>query len=220
MAVDYVSLAEFKDDINETSANRDAFFSRKITIASRVVDRLCGFSTAEDGAFAAQTMTRYYDVAWDDYNALADYERFLTLGADHGPASRLELDMPLLSVTSLKTDEDGDGAFEVTWATTDYHLYPLNGPPFDSVHVNFEQGNYHFPAGQKRIELAGSWGDQTAVPPPIREATLLLAQRYSKRPNTPYGLEKTAERAIALKSDPDVVDILVKGGYIKRAVFA
>ena len=32
----------------------------------------------------------------------------------------------LLSVTTLKTDEDGDRTYEITWATTDYDLMPYN----------------------------------------------------------------------------------------------
>lgn len=208
MASDYVSLAVFKDEIRDTSTERDALYSRKITIASRVVDRLCG---AVPGEFAAQTLTRYFDVPEDVRAGL------------YG-SSRVELDMPIVSVTTLKTDEDGDGTFEVTWsALTDYILYPLNGNPsgtYDEIHVNIELGNYTFPTGQRRVEVAGVWGDSTAVPYPIQQATLLLANRYAKRPGTPYGIDKTAERMISLKSDPDVLMILEDGGYIKRAVFA
>src|SRR3990167_7339918 len=32
----------------------------------------------------------------------------------------------LVSVTSILLDEDGDGTYEATMATTDYILYPLN----------------------------------------------------------------------------------------------
>jgi len=36
------------------------------------------------------------------------------------------LGLGLLSVTTLKTDRDGDRTYETTWAATDYDLLPLN----------------------------------------------------------------------------------------------
>ena len=42
----------------------------------------------------------------------------------------LELLVPdLISITSLKTDENRDRVYELTWAGGDYLLYPLNAEP-------------------------------------------------------------------------------------------
>lgn len=46
-----------------------------------------------------------------------------------GAAQILFLADDLLSVTSLKLDEDADGTYEATLAATDYQLYPLNTFP-------------------------------------------------------------------------------------------
>lgn len=72
----------------------------------------------------------------------------------------------LISVTSLKTDEDFDRAYELTWAASDYLLYPLNaepqqpwGRPYTRIMVDIEGGSrQRFPAGGPTVEAAGKWG--------------------------------------------------------------
>jgi hypothetical protein len=66
----------------------------------------------------------------------------------------------ILSITTLKTDEDGDGTFENTLTeNTDFFLYPLNGFPKFRIEIN-PDGNYGgFGAGIKRgIEIVGLFG--------------------------------------------------------------
>ena len=78
-----------------------------------------------------------------------------------------ELHLPdLISVTSLKTDDNKDRTFETTWASTDYLLYPPNaeptkrwGRPYNRVLVDTEAGNEDvFTAGMKTVEIVGEWG--------------------------------------------------------------
>ena len=78
-----------------------------------------------------------------------------------------ELHLPdLISVTSLKTDDNKDRTFETTWASTDYLLYPPNaeptkrwGRPYNRVLVDTEAGNGDvFTAGMKTVEIVGEWG--------------------------------------------------------------
>ena len=72
----------------------------------------------------------------------------------------------LISVTTLKTDDDKDRTFETTWAATDYLLYPLNaqpakpwGRPYTRVLVDTEAGNEDvFTAGMQTVEIDGKWG--------------------------------------------------------------
>jgi hypothetical protein len=81
-----------------------------------------------------------------------------------GPADP-QLTVPdLVSVTSLKSDDD-DGAFETTWATTDYELLPLNaeptqpwGVPHHSLRVLSRGTKQQFDRGQARFEIEGVWG--------------------------------------------------------------
>ena len=72
-----------------------------------------------------------------------------------------ELGLGLLSVTTLKTDEDGDRTYETTWATTDYDLFPLNAAnkqrPYWEIAITPE-GTEAFPKVQKGLEVVGKWG--------------------------------------------------------------
>lgn len=74
----------------------------------------------------------------------------------------LLVDRDLLSITSLKTDEDGDRSWERTWATTDYDLEPYNAntdeKPYTAIRIT-PQGTLAFPAGMRKgVEIAGKWG--------------------------------------------------------------
>ena len=78
-----------------------------------------------------------------------------------------ELHIPdLISVTSLKTDDNVDRTYETTWATTDYLLYPQNadptqrwGSPYTRVLVDLEAGTRsRFQVGNQTVQIAGKWG--------------------------------------------------------------
>ena len=72
----------------------------------------------------------------------------------------------LISVTSLKTDDNKDRSFETTWAATDYLLYPSNaeptkdwGRPYTRVVVDTEAGNEDaFTIGMQTVQVEGKWG--------------------------------------------------------------
>ncbi len=72
----------------------------------------------------------------------------------------------LISLTTLKTDEDKDRTYELTWNSSDYLLYPLNaepqqpwGRPYTRVLVDVEGGSRRvFPAGGPTVQIAGKWG--------------------------------------------------------------
>ena len=135
-------------------------------------------------------------------------------------ADRLYVD-DLISITTLKTDEDGDRTYENTWTTSDYDLMPLNaslrGEPYSWIDIT-PNGDYTFPILAKSIELAGSFG-WSAVPAQIREASLMGAHRLMKRFDTPLGVSASAavgEIQIAvtsLRSDPDWMALIE--GFIK-----
>jgi hypothetical protein len=77
----------------------------------------------------------------------------------------------LISVTTLKTDEDRDGVFELSWSSNDYLLYPLNaepqqpwGRPYSRALVDTEAGTRAaFPAGKATVEITGKWGFREVV---------------------------------------------------------
>jgi hypothetical protein len=77
-----------------------------------------------------------------------------------------QLTMPdLIAVTTLKSDDDDDGTFETTWATTDYASLPLNamptqhwGTPYHTLRVLGRGTKSQFERGHARYQVVGSWG--------------------------------------------------------------
>jgi len=77
-----------------------------------------------------------------------------------GASSNFFLPDDILSITTLKTDEDGDGTFENTLVeNTDFFLYPLNTFPKIRAEIN-PNGSYGgFASGTKRgVEIVGVFG--------------------------------------------------------------
>ena len=78
--------------------------------------------------------------------------------------SRLRLDQPLVAVTTLRTDAQGDASYESTWSTAMYHLAPYDAtgdsPPAPYWEIEARATSTSvFPAGINRgVELAGTWG--------------------------------------------------------------
>ena len=76
----------------------------------------------------------------------------------------------LLSVASLKTDDDGDRAFETAWDSADYLLYPLNaepsmpwGRPYTRVLADSAAGGKRvFTRGRQTVQIQGKWGFRDA----------------------------------------------------------
>lgn len=98
----------------------------------------------------------------DDYTQRRFFVELLTRYFTPEYGDRLRLDAGLLSVTSIKSDEDGDRTYEVTWAATDYDLHPLNAVrnqrPYTSI-LTAPNGARTFPANLVRsLEIVGTWG--------------------------------------------------------------
>jgi hypothetical protein len=122
----------------------------------------------------------------------------------------------LLTVTTLKTDADGDRTYESTWAATDYDLEPYNAArlsparPYTRI-VTAPNGVYTFPNIRKGIEIAGSWGFSSTTPPIVKEACLLQSSRLFMRKDAPFGVTGSAEMGQAIvipRLDPDVTHML------------
>jgi hypothetical protein len=71
----------------------------------------------------------------------------------------------LVALTSLKADENQDGTFEVTWASTDYWLEPYNaeptqpwGEPYTAIRARSKGTKQKFLEGEQIYEVTGRWG--------------------------------------------------------------
>ena len=136
----YNDLTRIKQSVLEggSSTTWDTELLNWLITASRMIDNHC------NRTFYVETATKYWPGSW-----------------------QLFID-DILSVTSFKLDEDGDGTFEITMAATDYQLHPFNRPSKDLAKID-PNGNYSgFASGiPKGVEIIGSWGygdGQSATP--------------------------------------------------------
>ena len=183
----YCSLAELKErlwPIGVVDAQYDTLLDQVATAVSRLIDGYCG------RRFYAVTETNYF-TRTTPYVVLVE---------------------DLLTVTTLKTDADGDRTYESTWAATDYDLEPYNAArlsparPYTRI-VTAPNGVYTFPNVRKGIEIAGSWGFSATTPPVVKEACLLQCVRLFMRKDAPFGVTGSAEMghlSVIPKLDPDV----------------
>ena len=116
----------------------------------------------------------------------------------------------LVSLTTLKTDDDFDGTYETLWTTTDYNLIPYNDNPKTCIETTV-MGQYWFsPMLQKSVEVVGKFGFPS-VPYDIKLACLIWAARLQKRRDAILGIAGTTQFGqvkLIDVMDPDVKQIL------------
>lgn len=90
-----------------------------------------------------------------------------------GGGSKMWLSEDILSISLLKIDQDGDGVYESTLATSDYILYSLNDYPKIRLETN-PNGNYSgFAYGiPKGIQITGVFGYADSAIPYEERTTL------------------------------------------------
>lgn len=162
----YISLAEFKayKEITSTDATDDGVIEELIEGASRFIDRMTGqyFRAGSSGAIKYYT-AEDYDILFTD---------------------------PIITLESLKTDEDADGTHEITWntgqSTGDFYLMPMNQistgftHPYTWIEIN-PNGDYTFPLNKKGVKVTGKFG-WTAPPDEIKNACYeIVAAAYGRR---------------------------------------
>lgn len=186
MSNEYATRAQLKERLGITDAANDAALDEVLEGVSRAIDDYCG------RRFYAATETRYYTAV---------------------EANLLTVD-DLLTLTTLKTDGDGDRVYEDTWATTDYDLEPYNasleGRPYWRIRTT-PNGKLSFPKVRKGVEIVGSWGYRSTVPVQVREACLLQSARIHRRRDQPYGVYGMPASGTAVfisRIDPDVQALL------------
>jgi hypothetical protein len=185
----YATLPQFKAWISDKETVIDAILEKRIETSSRWIDHRCEQPCGRRRHFYQVTEARVFDTT--DPNVL-----------------RID---DLLSVTTLKTDENADGTFETTWAASDYQLLPFDAPTKGEPYTEISALLRRFPLcakGQRvgRIQVTGLWG-WTAIPNEVHTACLLHASRGLKRRHSPEGVIGVGEFGgirVSNRQDPDV----------------
>ena len=123
----------------------------------------------------------------------------------------------LVSLTSLKTDDDDDGVYETVWTTGDYRLGPRNAVarnrPYRDIRCTAD-GDYAFPTKVRDgVEIVGLFGYSTEPPAPIRQACLMLAHRLWLRKDAVFGVAGTPGLGVTvvqakITADADILTLL------------
>jgi hypothetical protein len=183
----YAGLQELKQALQITDAASDVDLERALEAGARYIDNYCGRTFSLQ---AAQTREYYPQ----------DTERLNVVD--------------LVSVTSITVDTVGDRSYSTTLLTTDYELWPLDGPPYQEVRIWPLSRTRSFSPG-RRVRVVGTFGVTVGGAPPVevRQANLLLAARYYKRGEAPFGVLAAVDLGQferISKDDPDVVALLGK----------
>jgi len=138
----YVSIDLLKSSsvLNVSGSGDDTRLRLLAESQSRVIDRLC------NRHFYALSATRTFDGSGADTLLMPD----------------------LVSITTLKTDDDINRTFEATWATTDYLLRPNNADPttrensnsrpYTEILIDSNGTKSYFTQGAQTVQVAGVWG--------------------------------------------------------------
>lgn len=197
----YATLSDVKAALRITDTVDDSLLEISIEAASREIDGWC------ERVFTSSTATRIYRPT-DVFTVEVD---------------------DLQSITTLKTDSDGSGTFDVTWESTDYQLNPLNGiaggitTPYTQVRAI---GEYLFPIYEPRnvnsneasVQITGVWG-WPSIPTAVKQACIILSMRQFKRYDSPTGVMGFGDLGVMRvgRVDPDVEKLLMP---FRRMAFA
>lgn len=163
----YATLAEVKARLEITDNNDDLALIALVEQSSRVIDRVCRRRFWVDPS----DTTRYY-TATDPAMVWID---------------------DLVSITTLATDDTGSRSYGVTWASTDYDLWPENasgkGEPYMVIQIT-PNGRYRFPSLTKSVKVVGKFGVPSTSPwmDDVKGACLSMCQYVWKMRHSPSGI--------------------------------
>lgn len=190
----YITVDELQAHIDPSgdasfSAGDFANMETAIEAASRWIDSMTG------SRFYVANETRVFSADWYDLLYVDD----------------------LTAVTSIATDDDGDGVYETAWATTDYVLEPRGataiGRPYRQIRLS-ENGRYSFPRFvDGGIEVKADFGYGATPPAVVKQACLLLAHRLWRRKDAIFGVAGTPGLGVTviqarIQADSDVMALL------------
>lgn len=192
---DYCTVAELKAQLRTTTTADDTVLAFAVTAASRAVDEFTNRRFGIIGSPTAQVYT--YPGRWIEAR----------------PALKVD-DIMDTSGLVVKLDQNYDGVFEVTLSASDYDLWPWNaaqiGEPYTAV-VLRPQTSAYFPLTARGVQVTANYG-WTAVPVPVKQATLIQAARIFMRRDAWAGIAGSPDLGNELRLlyglDNDVKNIL------------
>lgn len=163
-------------DIRDDKAN--TLLGRALNAAQKDVDDYCGWGT--NGFDQSSGVAAALEVVPDDRHVLELVGGFWTT-----------------TDLVIKTDENSDGVYEVTWTSSDYELEPANNQRYGVDGFPYHQiravGDFAWsvPTGptsrRKTVEITAIWGWEN-VPAGVETALILRALQLFSRRKTQDGI--------------------------------
>lgn len=190
----YASTAQIKAALRITDSVDDSLINMAGSAASELIDGYCARS------FGSASATRYY----------ASSDPFL-----------LRVDDMAGTAVTIKTSDLDPPQWEVTWATTDYQLEPLNAYvdglswPYTRIRA---VGDYLFGGsnGEISVQVTANFG-WSSVPSVITQAAVIQASRIFKRLDSPLGVAGFGDMGairVSRQLDPDVAQLVAP--YVRQ----
>lgn len=175
----YATLTELKDRLQSggiADTNDDALFNAALASASQAVEDYCRRQFNDAGSATART----YRPATSTLVRVDDFHTTVGL--------------------VVKSDDGDDGVFETTIASTSYELEPRGGIvqgrtgwPYRRIRL---VDSSVFPCGRRAsVEVTARWG-WAAIPAPVEEATLIMAEELARLKDAPFGVAGFADFGI------------------------
>jgi hypothetical protein len=162
----YATLAQFKAAVGITDTTDDTALQNVLDATDTLIDLHCDRKTG----FGTASETRYYTPENYNYVLVDD----------------------LVSVTTLQTDDNADGAYETTWSSaTDYKLAPINaaldGWPYDVIETSVTVPR-SFPKNvYLGLKLTGVFGFPS-VPAAVTQAAIIQANAVWSSRTAPFAV--------------------------------
>ena len=190
----YADLTQFKLRASLPAGGaHDDDAERAVEAASRAVDEWCCRRFYADTVATA----RYYT---------ASEVETVSLPVD---------DISTTTLLVVRTDDNWDGTFENLWTLNSrtgpygFMVEPTNFSALAKPVTRLHAVASSWPTVEQGVEVTAKWG-WAAVPTPVVEACLMLAVRWFKRKDTPFGVMGSAETGLITlpRIDPDVQSLL------------
>lgn len=161
----YATLAEFKASVGITDDTDNTALQSVLDATDQLINNYCDTKV---GFGQTASQARYYTTNSLTY-VLTD---------------------PIVSVSSLQTDDDGDGTYETTWSATDYVLAPRNAAldtrPYTEVDTAANEPKL-FPTGYLAVKITAVYG-WPSVPSAVKQAALIQAGAVWSSRTAPFGV--------------------------------
>lgn len=186
----YATLPELKSRVGISDTDDDDKLTSALAAASRALEKWCKRQFNDAGAVSARL-----------YHPL--HSRLVVVDDFHTETGLI-----------VKHDLGDTGVYDETFQTGDYILEPLNGIrdgvdgwPYQRIRA---VESLTFYSGRRpSVQVTARWG-WSAVPAPVKEATLMLAEEIFKMKDAPFGVAGFGDFGFVRVRDNPKVATLVK----------